>query len=80
MGSALKEENGFVKVLADPQNGAILGCHIIGPHASILIQEVVVAMTSEPGTVGDIRNAIHVHPALSEVVHRAFSGHFDIPE
>ena len=79
MGGALKEEDGFVKVLAAPEDGEILGCHIIGPHASMLIHEVVVAMGSGSGTVGNIRNAIHVHPALNEVVQRAFSGRFNKP-
>jgi dihydrolipoamide dehydrogenase len=73
-GDAMKAE-GFVKVLIDPQ-GEILGCHIIGPDASTLIQEVVVAMKSGSGTVQDIRNAVHIHPALPEVVQRAFSGQF----
>ena len=73
-GSAMKAD-GFVKVLITPE-GEILGCHIIGPEASNLIQEVVVAMTAGTGTVHDIRGSIHVHPALSEVVQRAFSGRF----
>lgn len=73
MGSALKEEDGFVKVLINPENGKILGCHILGSHASILIHEVVVAMKSGSGTVKDIRNSVHIHPALNEVVQRAFS-------
>ncbi|WP_336000558.1 dihydrolipoyl dehydrogenase [Halorientalis halophila] len=67
--------SGFVKVIIDPE-GEILGCHIVGPEASTLIQEVVVAMTAGSGTVRDIREAIHVHPALPEVVQRAFSGRF----
>ncbi|QCC51673.1 dihydrolipoyl dehydrogenase [Halapricum salinum] len=73
-GDAMKAD-GFVKVLIDP-NGEILGCHIIGPEASTLIQEVVVAMKSGSGTVQDIRNAVHIHPALPEVVDRAFAGKF----
>jgi len=73
-GDAMKAD-GFVKVLIDP-NGEILGCHIIGPEASTLIQEVVVAMKSGSGTVQDIRNAVHIHPALPEVVDRAFAGQF----
>ena len=80
MGSAMNETDGFVKVLADPESGNVLGCHIIGPHASMLIHEVVVAMKSGAGTVGDVRNAIHIHPALNEVVHRAFSGQFHAHE
>ena len=67
--------NGFVKVIIDLE-GEILGCHIIGPDASTLIQEVVVAMKAGSGTVQDIRNSVHIHPALSEVVQRAFSGQF----
>jgi mycothione reductase len=67
--------NGFVKVLVN-LDGEILGCHIIGPNASTLIQEVVVAMKASSGTVRDIRESIHVHPALPEVVQRAFSGQF----
>ena len=67
--------DGFVKVLID-LDGEILGCHIIGPEASNLIEEVVVAMTAGSGTVADIRDAVHIHPALSEVVDRAFSGQF----
>jgi mycothione reductase len=67
--------DGFVKVLIDLE-GEILGCHIVGPDASTLIQEVVTAMTAGSGTVQDIRESIHVHPALPEVVQRAFSGQF----
>ncbi|RJQ21134.1 dihydrolipoyl dehydrogenase [Candidatus Woesearchaeota archaeon] len=70
-GAALRESDGFVKVLAEPKTGAILGCHILGPHASILIHEVIVAMKAGLGVEG-IRQAVHVHPALSEVVQRAF--------
>ncbi|WP_303646642.1 dihydrolipoyl dehydrogenase [Halorubrum sp. LN27] len=73
-GSAM-HAHGFVKVLVD-LDGEILGCHIVGPEASNLIEEVVVAMTAGSGTVADVRDAVHVHPALSEVVDRAFSGRF----
>ncbi|WP_280536909.1 dihydrolipoyl dehydrogenase [Halopenitus sp. POP-27] len=73
-GDAMKA-NGFVKVLID-LDGEILGCHIIGPEASDLIQEVVVAMKAGSGTVQDVRESVHIHPALSEVVQRAFSGQF----
>ncbi|WP_222918805.1 dihydrolipoyl dehydrogenase [Natrinema sp. SYSU A 869] len=73
-GSAMHAE-GFVKPIIDLE-GEILGCHIIGPEASDLIQEVVVAMTAGSGTVQDIRQSVHIHPALSEVVQRAFSGQF----
>ncbi|WP_414837425.1 dihydrolipoyl dehydrogenase [Candidatus Nanosalina sp. VS9-1] len=72
MGMALKDEDGFVKVLAS-EEGEILGCHIIGPHASQQIHEVLVAMKAGSGTVSDIQDTIHIHPALNEVVQRAFN-------
>lgn len=52
-GSAMKAD-GFVKVIID-LDGEIVGCHIVGPEASNLIQEIVVAMTAGSGTVQDIR-------------------------
>lgn len=67
----IREAEGFVKVLASPA-GDIQGCHIVGPDASTLIQEVVVAMDAGDGTVDDVADSVHVHPALSEVVHAAF--------
>ncbi|MFC4247829.1 dihydrolipoyl dehydrogenase [Natribaculum luteum] len=73
-GSAMNAD-GFVKVIVD-LDGTILGCHIIGPEAADLIQEVVVAMNAGSGTVQDIRESVHIHPALSEVVQRAFAGQF----
>ena len=69
MGQALKEEDGFVKVLT--QEDEILGVHIIGPEASTLIHEVLPMMRSGGG-VSEIKDTIHIHPALSEVVGRAF--------
>lgn len=69
-GMALKED-GFAKVLIDPDDRSILGFHIVGPHASQLIHEVLVAMRAGSGTVGDIKDTIHIHPALNEVVQRA---------
>jgi len=72
MGMALEEEEGYVKLLAS-EEGEILGCHIIGPEASILIHEVVVSVQSGSRNISDIKDAIHVHPALSEVVQRAFN-------
>ncbi len=73
MGEALDEHDGFVKFLVGPDR-KILGCHIIGPEASTLIHEVLVAMRTGNGTVEDITRTIHIHPALSEVVERALRG------
>ncbi len=71
MGLAMGEELGFVKFITDPKSKKILGCHIIGPQASTLIHEVIVAMTAASAEIDAIRSSIHIHPALSEVVQRA---------
>lgn len=74
MGKAVDDQDGFVKFLVDGRSRKILGCHIIGDQASILIHEVLVAMMSEDnhsGTIDSIARTVHVHPALSEVVVRA---------
>ena len=72
MGTALKVDDGFVKVLADSSDGTVLGCHIVGPQASTLIHEVTTATARGSGTVDEITETIHVHPALNEVVLNAF--------
>lgn len=71
MGEAIEDRDGFVKLLASKE-GRILGCHIIGSHASILIHEVLVAMKLGADIHG-LTRTIHIHPALSEVVARAAS-------
>ena len=70
-GSSIEDRDGFVKVLAERGSGQILGAHIIGTDASMLIQEVVNAMRAGI-TVRGITQSIYVHPALPEVVQRAF--------
>jgi mycothione reductase len=72
MGAAMGFPDGFVKVVVEQETGKILGAHIIGHEASILIQEIVNAMVSEGGSYGPIARGIHIHPALSEVVQNAF--------
>ena len=70
MGTALQDNEGFVKIFADRKTRKILGCHILGTDASTLIHEVIVAMKA--GLKADaISDAVHIHPALSEVVQRA---------
>ena len=71
MGKALEDTEGFVKLLVSKKDRKILGCHIIGSQASILIHEVLVAIKSGDGTIDNISKTVHVHPALSEVVSRA---------
>ncbi|MBI4399471.1 dihydrolipoyl dehydrogenase, partial [Candidatus Micrarchaeota archaeon] len=71
MGTAIEDNVGYVKVLADPKTKRILGCHIIGSDASTLIHEVIVAM-KYANSVESVLESVHVHPALSEVVQMAF--------
>ncbi len=71
MGAAMGFPEGFVKVIVEGETGKILGGHIIGPEASILIQEIINAMASEMG-FAPLALAMHIHPALSEVVQNAF--------
>ena len=70
MGLALQDNEGFVKIFADKKTRKILGCHILGTDASTLIHEVIVAMKADL-RIDAISDAVHVHPALSEVVQRA---------
>lgn len=62
---ALGEPEGMVKVIARKEDNTIIGVHIMGPHASDLIHEGVVAMEKK-ATCDDIGNIIHAHPTLSE--------------
>jgi dihydrolipoamide dehydrogenase len=64
------ETEGFVKIIRDAKYGEILGAHIVGPHATELIHELVVARTNE-FTVEEVDLAIHAHPTLSEAIAEA---------
>jgi dihydrolipoamide dehydrogenase len=70
-GEAMMETEGFTKAVVHRKSGKILGYHIIGPQASILIQEVVNAMAAD-GNLWAVAKGMHIHPALSEVVLKAF--------
>ena len=67
---ALGDTNGFVKFLADAKTDEILGVHIIGPMASELIAEAVVAMEFK-ASAEDIARICHAHPSLSEATKEA---------
>ena len=67
------ETNGFVKFIADAKTDELIGCHIIGPNASDLIQEVVLAFEYR-GSSEDIGITVHSHPTLSETVKEAALG------
>ncbi|MFC1948451.1 dihydrolipoyl dehydrogenase family protein [Chloroflexota bacterium] len=66
-GEAMLEKEGFAKSIMEKDTGKLIGFHIIGPYAPELIQEVVNAMTSGGGS-NEIRQAIHIHPSLSELI------------
>ncbi|HTW82691.1 MAG TPA: dihydrolipoyl dehydrogenase [Candidatus Sulfotelmatobacter sp.] len=62
----LNQTKGFVKMMADPASGRILGASILGPQASELIHEVIVAMTYR-ATAAEFTRIPHLHPTLAEI-------------
>ncbi|NLD18361.1 MAG: dihydrolipoyl dehydrogenase [Tissierellia bacterium] len=67
--------NGFVKVLGD-EDGKVLGVHIIGPEANLLIAEATLAIANNL-KVEDILKTIHAHPTLAETFTEAVAGIYD---
>ncbi len=67
---ALGERDGFVKVVAEGKYGQVLGVHIVGPHASDLIQEATMALTLE-ATLDEFEATMHPHPTLTEALAEA---------
>ncbi len=65
-GRAIKEEHGLVKLLLDLE-GKILGAHIVGANASILLHEIIPVMKWR-NHITSLTDMIHVHPSLSEIV------------
>jgi dihydrolipoamide dehydrogenase len=65
--SIVGQHEGFIKIVSDGDHGEILGVHIIGPQATELIAEAVVAMELE-ATVEDLMWTIHAHPTLAEAM------------
>lgn len=77
-GWAMADEVGFCKVLADRRTGRLLGAHILGAEASILIQPLIQAMSFGVGAREMARGQYWIHPALAEVVENALLG-LDLP-
>jgi len=71
-GMALREDRGMAKVVLEKESLKLLGFHIIGPHAPILIQEVANAMAIG-GQLGALFSGQHIHPALTELIPKTFS-------
>lgn len=66
----LGDLTGFVKLVAEARYGEVLGAHIVGPHATDLIAEAVVALEHE-ATLESLARSVHPHPTLSEAVAEA---------
>ncbi len=62
----MNEMDGFVKLLADQETREIIGGSVVGPHASDLIHEIVVAMRFH-STAGQLATTPHYHPTLAEI-------------
>lgn len=70
---AMGEGEGMVKVISDQHTKKIIGVHMMGPHATDLISEGVLAIT-KGFTPQDLAPVIHAHPTLSEVFYEAVLG------
>jgi dihydrolipoamide dehydrogenase len=69
---AMNETEGLLKLFTDTE-GRLLGCHAFGAHAADLVQEVSVLMCRDT-TIAELRDMVHIHPTLSEVLKTAAEG------
>ncbi len=76
-GFAMADEDSFAKVIVDAESMRILGAHIVGPHASMLVQPLVYLMNCGDQTYLPLARSQTIHPALSEVVMNAFGNLMD---
>ena len=67
---AANDTEGLVKLIADAKTDRILGCHIVGPSAADLVQQIAIAMEFG-SSAEDIAMTVFAHPTLSETVHEA---------
>lgn len=61
---------GLLKLVIAEADDRILGCHVMGPHAADIVQEVAVLMNMN-ATATRLRDIIHIHPTLGEILHEA---------
>jgi mycothione reductase len=71
-GYAMGEQDGMVKVVVEQRTHKVLGCHIVGPHAAILVQQIVYLMNAGEQNYYPLADSQVIHPSLSEVVINAF--------
>lgn len=64
---AMNETEGMVKLFSEPDAGLILGCHAFGAHSADMVQEVSALMCRDT-TVAHLRNMVHIHPTLGEIL------------
>ena len=64
---AMNETEGMVKLLSEPDSGRIVGCHAFGAHSADIVQEVSALMCRDT-TVAQLRQMVHIHPTLSEIL------------
>lgn len=67
---ATNDSDGLVKIIACADTDRVLGCHIVGPSAADLVQQVVIAMEFGSSTE-DLALTVFAHPTVSEAVHEA---------
>jgi dihydrolipoamide dehydrogenase len=67
---AINQTEGFVKIVAGKEYGDVIGCQIIGHHATDLIAEIVLGRTLET-TTAELGHSVHPHPTLSESIMEA---------
>lgn len=72
-GTAIGARRYFVKAIVAKEDRRILGAHIVGPYASILIQEIINLMYTDSRSAEYVTDSLHIHPAMPEVVQQAFS-------
>jgi dihydrolipoamide dehydrogenase len=67
---AINQVEGFVKIVASKEYGEVIGCQIIGHHATDMIAEVVLGRTLET-TTAELGHSVHPHPTMSEAIMEA---------
>ena len=64
---AMNETEGMVKLCCEPEEGKLLSAHVFGAHAADIVQEVTAYITLG-ATLRQLRETVHIHPTLSEVL------------